>query len=266
MKTIKNDSVKAYWYSSHPQPGYSDVGGGLWIRETVRDTMFSMLAESDLKSKEYRYSDLGYYLFQEMLEERFNEPLDQWARNTFYGPLGAKRLTYTPLKHGFSLDEIVPTEEDGYWRNTTVHGTVHDMGAAMIGGVAGHAGLFANANDLAKMMQLYLNGGSYGGVRYLQESTLEKFTSCAFCELQNRRGLGFDRPQLEDRPGPSCTCASARSFGHTGFTGTMVWMDPKEELLYIFLSNRTFPDMENWKLSRMDVRTNIQEFIYEALR
>jgi len=266
LKTIKNDSVKAYWYSSHPQPGYSDVGGGLWIRETVRDTMFSMLAESDLKSKEYRYSDLGYYLFQEMLEERFNEPLDQWARNTFYGPLGAKRLTYTPLEHGFSLDEIVPTEEDGYWRNTTVHGTVHDMGAAMIGGVAGHAGLFANANDLAKMMQLYLNGGSYGGVRYLQESTLEKFTSCAFCELQNRRGLGFDRPQLEDRPGPSCTCASARSFGHTGFTGTMVWMDPKEELLYIFLSNRTFPDMENWKLSRMDVRTNIQEFIYEALR
>ena len=266
LKTIKNDSVKSYWYSSQPQPGYSDVGGGLWIRETVRDTMFSMLAASELKSKEYRYSDLGYYLFQEMLEERFNEPLDQWAAHTFYEPLGAKRLTYTPLSKGFGLDEIVPTEEDDYWRNSTVHGTVHDMGAAMIGGVAGHAGLFANANDLAKMMQLYLNGGSYGGVQFLQESTLEKFTNCAFCEMQNRRGLGFDRPQLEDRPGPSCTCASARSFGHTGFTGTMVWLDPEEELLYIFLSNRTYPDMENWKLSRMDVRTNIQGYIYDALQ
>ena len=264
--TLKTDSTKAYWYSASPQKGYVDVGGGLWIRETVRDTMFSILADSELKSKEYRYSDLGYYLFQEMLEERFNEPLDQWAAHTFYEPLGAKRLTYNPLEKGFTLDEIVPTERDAYWRNNTVHGTVHDMGAAMLGGVAGHAGLFANANDLAKMMQMYLNGGSYGGVQYLSKETIDKFTTCAFCELQNRRGLGFDRPQLEDRPGPSCTCASARSFGHTGFTGTMVWMDPEEDLLYIFLSNRTYPDMENWKLSRMDVRTNIQELIYDALQ
>jgi CubicO group peptidase (beta-lactamase class C family) len=218
-----------------------------------------------MKTPVYRYSDLGYYLFQEMLEDRFNEPLDKWVSGTFYGPLGAKRLTYNPLKNGFELNEIVPTEEDTYWRNSVVHGTVHDMGAAMFGGVAGHAGLFANANDLAKMMQMYLNGGYYGGERYFQSSTIEKFSSCAFCEVQNRRGLGFDKKQLGDGPGPSCTCASDLSFGHTGFTGTMVWMDPEENLLYIFLSNRTYPSAENWKLSTLDVRTNIQGYIYDAL-
>ena len=117
-----------------------------------------------------------------------------------------------------------------------------------------------------KMMQMYLNGGYYGGHRYFQERTIDVFSRCAFCELQNRRGLGFDRKQLEDGPGPSCTCASEQSFGHTGFTGTMVWIDPKEDLLYIFLSNRTFPDAENWKLSKLDVRTDIQEYLYDALK
>jgi CubicO group peptidase (beta-lactamase class C family) len=263
--TIATDSTKSYWYSAIPAEGFNAVVPGMYLRSNIRDTMFAMLAKSPLKGTEYRYSDLGYYLFQEMLEERFNEPLDQWAAHTFFAPLGARRLTYNPLIAGFSKSEIVPTEEDGYWRNTTVHGTVHDMGAAMMNGVAGHAGLFANANDLAKMMQMYLNGGYYGGHRYFQESTVQLFSGCAFCELQNRRGLGFDRKQLEEGPGPSCTCASEQSFGHTGFTGTMVWMDPKEDLLYIFLSNRTFPDAENWKLSKLDVRTNIQEYIYDAL-
>ena len=238
----------------------------MYLRSSIRDTMFAMLAASPLEGTDYRYSDLGYYLFQEMLEERFNEPLDQWVSNTFYSPMGADRLTYNPLAAGFPKSEIVPTEVDGYWRNTTVHGTVHDMGAAMMNGVAGHAGLFANANDLAKMMQMYLNGGYYGGHRYFQERTIDVFSRCAFCELQNRRGLGFDRKQLEDGPGPSCTCASEQSFGHTGFTGTMVWIDPKEDLLYIFLSNRTFPDAENWKLSKLDVRTDIQEYLYDALK
>ncbi|MEY2962922.1 MAG: hypothetical protein RL754_183 [Bacteroidota bacterium] len=266
LRTIKTDSAKAYWYTTEPTDGYTAVAPGSYIRSEVRDTMFSMLAASKMKSKEYRYSDLGYYLFQEMLEERFNEPLDSWVRSTFYAPLGADRLTYAPLSHGFSLDEIVPTEEDGYWRHGRVHGYVHDMGAAMFGGVAGHAGLFANSNDLAKMMQMYLNGGTYGGYQFLHPSTVEKFRDCAFCEFKNRRGLGFDKRQIGDGPGPSCSCASDLSFGHTGFTGTMVWMDPKEDLLYVFLSNRTYPDMENWKLSRLNVRTNIQELIYEALQ
>jgi len=266
IKTIKTDSTKAYWYSDQDEEAYFRIRPKMSIRKEVRDTMFSMLAKSELSGSDYRYSDLGYYLFQEMLEERFNEPLDQWVTNTIYTPLGAPRLTYMPLKNGFLLDDIVPSEQDAYWRNSTVHGTVHDMGAAMLGGIAGHAGLFANSNDLGKMMQMYLNGGSYGGIQFFQPSTIDKFSSCAFCEYKNRRGLGFDRPQELGTPGPSCDCASENSFGHTGFTGTMVWMDPKEDLLYIFLSNRTFPDMENWKLSKLDVRTNIQEFIYAALR
>lgn len=265
LKTIKTDSIKDYWYTDLDVEGFVRIRPEMSIRTEVRDTMFSMLAKSELSGSDYRYSDLGYYLFQEMLEERFNEPLDQWVTNTIYAPLGAQRLTYTPLKNGFLLDEIVPSEEDSYWRNSTVHGTVHDMGAAMLGGVAGHAGLFANSNDLGKMMQMYLNRGIYGGVRFFQPSTIDKFSSCAFCEYKNRRGLGFDRPQEAGTSGPSCSCASENSFGHTGFTGTMVWMDPKEDLLYIFLSNRTFPDMENWKLSKLDVRTNIQEFIYDAM-
>ena len=264
LRTIATDSAKAFWYTA-PNAQTIAVTEDLYLRGTVKDTMFAMLEKSDLKSNDYRYSDLGYYLFQRMLERHNNENLDSWAHSTFYTPLGASRLTYNPLNKGFSLNEIVPTEEDHYWRNTRVHGRVHDMGAAMTGGVAGHAGLFANANSLAKMMQMYLWGGTYGGIKFFQPSTIEKFTSCAFCELKNRRGLGFDRPQIDDGPGPSCTCASNESFGHTGFTGTMVWMDPNEELLYIFLSNRTYPDMENWKLSKFDIRTNIQEVIYSAL-
>lgn len=265
-KTISNDSTKQYWYSDAFKSGFTRIQEGMFIRESIQDTMFSILANSEMKAAEYRYSDLGYYLFQEMLEDRFNEPLDLWLTNTFYSSLGATRLTYNPLEKGIELKDIVPTEVDSYWRHATVHGNVHDMGAAMIGGVAGHAGLFTNANDLAKMMQMYLNGGYYGGIRYLQTSTIEKFSDCAFCELGNRRGLGFDKRQLEDGPGPSCTCVSELSFGHTGFTGTMVWMDPKEELLYIFLSNRTYPDAENWKLSTLDVRTNIQGYLYDALK
>jgi len=266
VSTISDDSTTSYWYSNEEEFGYTKIQEGMFIRSSVKDTMFTMLANSDMKSAEYRYSDLGYYLFQEMLEERYNEPLDQWVTNTFYSSLGAKRLTYNPLQNGFDLKEIVPTEKDTYWRHNLVHGYVHDMGAAMIGGVGGHAGLFANTNDLAKMMQMYLNGGYYGGVRYFQEETIQRFSACNFCEVGNRRGLGFDKKQLGNGPGPSCTCASESSFGHTGFTGTMVWMDPKEDLLYIFLSNRTYPDAENWKLSTLDVRTNIQGYIYDALR
>ncbi|HCP41075.1 MAG TPA: beta-N-acetylglucosaminidase, partial [Cryomorphaceae bacterium] len=265
LRTIETDSAKAYWYVSPDIPGAIKVTNELYLRPEICDTMYAMLRQIGLKGNEYRYSDLGYYLFQRMLEKRNNESLDTWVNSTFYLPLGANRMTFKPLEKGFGLEEIVPTEEDGYWRNTIVHGSVHDMGAAMMGGVAGHAGLFSNSNSLAKMMQMYLWDGEYGGVKFLEKSTIDKFTACAFCEHNNRRGLGFDRPQLEEGSGPSCTCASSVSFGHTGFTGTMVWMDPEEELLYIFLSNRTYPDMENWKLNKHDIRTNIQSVLYESL-
>jgi len=141
---------------------------------------------------------------------------------------------------------------------------VHDQGAAMFGGIGGHAGLFSNVNGVAKIMQMYLNGGYYGGERFLKEETINLFNTCHYCEEDVRRGVGFDKPQLRDA-GPTCGCISMNSFGHTGFTGTYAWADPEEEIVYIFLSNRTFPDATNRKLIYEDIRTKIQRLIYEAI-
>jgi len=141
---------------------------------------------------------------------------------------------------------------------------VHDMGAAMQNGVGGHAGLFSNANDVAKIMQMYLQKGFYGGKRYFKQQTLDKFNTCYFCENNNRRGVGFDKPQLEEI-GPTCGCVSMTSFGHSGFTGTYAWADPDEEIVYVFLSNRTYPTAENQLLLSYNIRTEIQRLIYEAI-
>jgi CubicO group peptidase (beta-lactamase class C family) len=142
---------------------------------------------------------------------------------------------------------------------------VHDPGAAMMGGVAGHAGMFSNAFDLAKLMQMYLNKGRYNGVRLFKESTVNAFTACQFCKEDNRRGIGFDKPQLSGE-GPTCGCVSMLSFGHTGFTGTIAWADPEQEIIYIFLSNRVHPSAENNTLIQMGTRTKIQEVIYQSIQ
>ena len=146
-----------------------------------------------------------------------------------------------------------------------MQGYVHDMGAAMQGGVGGHAGLFSNANDVAKIMQMYLQGGSYGGERYLDTRTIEKFNKCYFCHKDVRRGVGFDKPQLKES-GPTCGCVSRKSFGHSGFTGTYTWADPEEELVYVFLSNRTYPSSRNNILVKSALRTRIQQAIYDAIK
>jgi beta-N-acetylhexosaminidase len=143
---------------------------------------------------------------------------------------------------------------------------VHDPAAAMFGGVGGHAGLFSNANDLAVMMQLFLNNGTYAGKRYISEQTVKEFIKCQFCKEGNRRAIGFDRPELSGKGGPTCDCVSYLSFGHTGFTGTMAWADPENGLVYIFLSNRVYPDAENNKLAKMNVRTDVQQVIYDAIK
>ena len=172
---------------------------------------------------------------------------------------------YLPLER-ITPDWIVPTENDLFFRRQLLRGYVHDPGAAMMGGICGHAGLFSNANDLAKLMQMYLNKGEYGGKRFIDSSTIDEFTSCQYPENENRRGLGFDRPIVdEDDSGPVCNEASELSFGHTGFTGTIAWVDPKYDLVYIFLSNRIHPDQYNTKLISMNVRTDIQSLIYRAI-
>jgi CubicO group peptidase (beta-lactamase class C family) len=164
-------------------------------------------------------------------------------------------------------ENIIPTENDMIFRKQLLQGYVHDPGTAMLGGVCGHAGVFSNANDLAKIMQMYLNGGIYGRKRFFTDSTLKMFTDSPFDEVNgNRRAIGFDKPVIEkDKPGPTYRGVSYDSFGHTGFTGTIAWADREKDLIYIFLSNRIHPDQDNRKLIKTDVRTEIQKAIYEAI-
>ena len=212
------------------------------------------------------YSTLSYYLYPLIVERQTGKPFQTYLKDTFYQSLGANTLTFGPTRF-FPMDRIVPTEYDSLFRKSLIHGTVHDEGAAMLNGLSGHAGLFGDASDLAKLMQMYLNGGSYGGVQYINEATLKEFARCQFCESGNRRGIGFDKPMIQPvATGSSARDASPESFGHSGFTGTFVWMDPKYNLLYIFLSNRVYPTRNNSKLSTMNVRTNIHQAIYDAMK
>jgi CubicO group peptidase (beta-lactamase class C family) len=199
------------------------------------------------------------------LEHTTHQTLDILAFDNFYKRLGANNTTFNPLQK-FSKNVIPPTEIDTYFRHDTIQGYVHDMAAAMEGGVAGHAGLFSNAMDVAKMMQLYLQKGNYGGYHYFSEKTFNDFNTCYFCAEGNRRGLGLDKPQLPNEKGPTCGCVAMSSFGHTGFTGTMAWADPETETIFVFLSNRTFPDSNAPNLlSKGNVREDIQKVIQEAI-
>jgi CubicO group peptidase (beta-lactamase class C family) len=242
------------------------VANGLYMNHSLIDSLYLSIYTSDMdKPGKYRYSDLGFYLFCRMIEGLTELPMDYFVSNYFYQPLGATTLGYKPLDR-FDKERIAPTENDLVFRKQIVQGYVHDPGAAMLGGVSGHAGLFSNANDLAKYMQMLLNGGTYGGERYLDKHLIDKYTSCVACYNGNRRGLGFDKPENDTtKNGPSIKGISPLSYGHSGFTGTMVWADPSTGILYIFLSNRVYPDAINNKLLEMDVRTNIQQVVYDAL-
>lgn len=240
------------------------VTNDLYINRFYRDSILDRIYNSKLRDKkDYLYSDLGYYMLQDIVEYEAETKIDKYVTENFYKPLGAYRMLYNPLSE-FSKRNIVPTENDKYFRHQLVHGYVHDPGAAMLGGVAGHAGVFASANDLAKLMQMYMQKGKYGGITFFDSSTVNEFTRCQYCEDDNRRGIGFDKPQLHDS-GPTCGCVSYLSFGHTGFTGTIAWADPEEEIVYIFLSNRVYPDAENRKLITGNYRTRIQQVIYDSL-
>ena len=175
-------------------------------------------------------------------------------------------MGYLPLNR-FPAERIVPTENDIIFRKQLLRGYVHDPGAAMLGGIGGHAGVFSSSNDLAKIMQMYLNGGVYGGRMFISDTTILRFTSCFNCINGNRRGLGFDKPEPDPKkPGPACKLASPKSYGHSGFTGTLVWIDPEYDLVYIFLSNRIHPDQYNQKLIETDVRTRIHEVVYNSVK
>ena len=252
------------FYRNMPSETYSTkVFDNLYLTNVYQDSIYNRIGRQELKSNRYRYSDVAYYVFKKYIEETYNSRLDKLANDFLYTSLGANKTAYNPLEK-FHRKMIVPTEEDTYFRYETVQGYVHDMGAAMQGGVGGHAGLFSNANDVAKMMQMYLQGGYYGGERYLDQRTVEKFNKCYFCHKDVRRGVGFDKPQLEES-GPTCGCVSRKSFGHSGFTGTYTWADPEEEIVYVFLSNRTYPNMRNNLLVKSGLRTRIQQVIYDSI-
>lgn len=262
-KATKRPSVKYYRDSS--SIGFSTVvAQKMYIRNDIGDSIMNIIRDSDLERNiGYKYSDLPFYIMKYYLEDYYSSSLARTTQRHFYKPLGANFSTYLPMDK-FTLAQIVPTENDELWRRQVVQGHVHDQGAAMQGGVGGHAGLFSNANDVAKIMQMYLNGGNYGGKRYFDQKTLDKFNTCYYCEENVRRGVGFDKPQL-GKAGPTCGCASLSSFGHSGFTGTFTWADPEEEIVYVFLSNRTYPDVDNRKLIREDIRSKIQSIIYESI-
>ncbi|MEX2336741.1 MAG: glycoside hydrolase family 3 N-terminal domain-containing protein [Fulvivirga sp.] len=243
------------------------VADDLYLHKNYKKKIYKAIKKSDLEpKKEYKYSGLAFYLFPKMIEEMTGQTFQDYLYNRFYIPLGATTLRYNPLQY-FSINRIVPTEYDLEFRNTLIYGEVHDEGAAMMAGVSGNAGLFSNANDMAKLLQMYLNGGTYGGNTYISDSTMKKFESCQFCEQGNRRGLGFDKPAIDYiENGNTARDASPESFGHSGFTGTLVWVDPKYDLIYVFLSNRVHPTRENTRLYKLNTRTKIQQVLYDAVK
>ena len=255
------------YYSTSPNGDFSiKVAENLFLRTDFKDSIYTTIKTVEQREKPgYKYSGLAFYIFKKYMEEQLGIGMDEVLTHEFYGPLGAETLRFNAIDE-FEKDRIIPSEIDSYFRHQKLQGTVHDMGAAMMGGVSGNAGLFANANDVAKMMQLFLQKGYYGGHRYFQTKTMEKFNTRYYVQDSVRRGVGFDKPQLNPEVKNTCGCVSDRSFGHSGFTGTYAWADPDTGLLYVFLSNRTFPTMENNKLGEEDVRTNIQQLVVNAIK
>ena len=237
------------------------VADSLYLIKGYQKRIFDTISNVALESKQYRYSDLPYYIIARYLNKE-TDPFEQQIDRFLYKPLGATMTGYHPLLR-FNKKAIVPSEIDTYFRQDTIQGFVHDMGAAMLGGVSGHAGLFSNANDITKIMQMFLQGGVYGSKRFLNPETIRRFNTCYYCNSENRRGVGFDKPQLEGR-GSTCGCVSHQSFGHLGFTGIYAWADPETQITMVFLSNRTYPTMENNLLGRTDMRTRIQQAVFDS--
>ncbi len=263
------------YYRYKPEPGFDlIVAKNFYLISSYPDTIWQQIKDApQYEERKYRYSGLPFLLWKKFMTEHYQTDLDIYVDSAFYRPMGAMSLTYNAWKK-FSPARIVPSEIDVYWRHQELIGYVHDMAAAMLGGVSGNAGLFGNAEDLAKMMQMHLQGGFYGGRRYISDTTEQRFRTRHFAADSVRRGLGWDMPQFKGTVGPTFEEISPRSFGHQGFTGTMVWADPEENIVYVFLSNRTWPGFENknnpgWYnnlLSELNIRSEVQRVIYLSIK
>ncbi len=252
--------------SHTPKEGYLCLAPGVYVFPSYQDTVLQTILHSPLSEKKtYAYSDLGFILLKFAIENVTGEPLNSYCQKHFYSRLG---MNNTGFRAAETLDQsdVIPSCVDKLYRKTELKGYVHDPTAALLGGIAGHAGLFSTAEDLAKILQMYLNQGTYGDEYYLAPETLNTFTEKNTLFPQNRRSFGFDKPEPDStKIGPTCHNIPLTSYGHTGFTGIMAWCDPDNNLLYLFLSNRTYPDEFNTKLSEENIRTKIQEIIYQAL-
>ena len=264
--TMIGNQLDTLIYKKQAEPGYSTlVCDSLYILDSYRDSVLQKITESELLPKQkYRYSDLGMYYMRKIIEQQSGLSIQKYLMENFYIPLGLEYIGYLPMER-FDKEQIVPTENDNYFRNTKIQGTVHDQGCAMVGGIEGHAGLFSNSVNIAIICQMLLENGQYANQQYLKPSILEDFTRQQFPLNNNRRGLGFDKPLPNHQEGgPTCNLVSSKSFGHSGFTGTYFWTDPVYQITYIFLSNRTFPTAENRLLITNNTRTEIQKEIYQV--
>ncbi len=266
-KTLTSGKWNPTYYKDSISEGFTlPVSNDMFAKTSLRDSLWKWTVESELLPKPYGYvySDLTMYFMQAVVERIVNQPLDEFVEQNFYAPLGLHTLAFKPFEK-IPLSRIAPTENDLTFRGRQIQGYVHDPGAAMYGGVAGHAGLFGTATDLAVVLQLLLNKGSYGDVSLLKPETIEVFTKRQ--SKLSRRGWGWDKPEPEKGKGGSAGKLAPKStFGHTGFTGTCVWADPENQLTYIFLSNRVYPQANNNTLLDLGIRTQIHDLIYEALK
>lgn len=242
------------------------VAEDMFSSESLEDSIYAKIYQSELlDSQDYVYSDLGYYLLKKIIEKISYKPLDKLLTDELYNPIGMYTTGYNPLDR-FEKTRIVPTEDDKVFRLQTVQGHVHDPGAALLDGVGGHAGLFSNAVDLTKLMLMFANHGRYDGREYLRPKTIQEFSQGSrYRDVDNRRAVGFDKQHILGYDGSTCRCGTMSSFGHFGFTGTMAWVDPQEQLVMIFLSNRVYPDGRNQAFSESYIRAKAQQVVYDAL-
>lgn len=271
-QTLNVEEIEAPYYSEQLDEEYrNEVAYGMYSNLALRDSLYSWTIKSPLRKKpryrrhapyDYKYSDLGFYLMYALAERLLNQPMDEFLEQNLYEPLGMSYTAFNPLCK-FDIYNITPTEDDKFFRNVLVWGNVHDQVAAMNGGVSGHAGLFSNSTDLAKLGQMHLQGGMYGGYRFFAPESIRQFT--ASHSKTNRRGLGWDKPHHSAHLNPVSNYASLSSYGHKGFTGTILWVDPEHDLVYVFLSNRIHPDMSNNKLNNFEIRKRIHDAIYESI-
>jgi len=263
IDSVTNKRINKYFSKTKSKDFPFQVLDELFIIN-YNDTIFNEIVDSEMSdSLGYIYSDLPYFLLKFYLETNYQKSLDTQIKEFIYDKIGSSSLTYKPAIF-FSKNSIVPTVIDDYFRFDYVQGHVHDMGAAMMDGISGHAGLFGNSLDVAKVLQLFLQKGSYSKKIFFDEKNFNLFNFRHFEDEKVRRGIGFDKPELETDEPNTCGCVSDSSFGHYGFTGSMVWVDPETEIIYVFLSNRTFPDENNNLLSEFNIRTELQKIVHEA--